>query len=88
LAQKKLPDVRRAGGSHASIANQAWALRKQIKFTRSDAGGERVMIKRIMSAVIALCVASSANAATLRLKNYLAPEDEKQRILNAFVWTA
>jgi hypothetical protein len=46
------------------------------------------MIKRIMSAVIALCVASSANAATLRLKNYLAPEDEKQRILNAFVWTA
>ena len=41
------------------------------------------MIKRIMAAAIALCVASSANAATLRLKNYLAPEDEKQRILNA-----
>ena len=41
------------------------------------------MIKRLMCAAIALCVASSANASTLRLKNYMAPEDEKQRVLNA-----
>jgi hypothetical protein len=41
------------------------------------------MIKRLMCAAIALCVASSANASTLRLKNYIAPEDEKQRILKA-----
>ena len=41
------------------------------------------MMKRAIGAAIALCVASGANAATLRLKNYLAPEDEKQRILNA-----
>ena len=41
------------------------------------------MIKRVMGAAIALCAASSANAATLRFKNYTAPEDEKQRILNA-----
>jgi hypothetical protein len=46
-------------------------------------GGERVMIKRMVYAVIALCIASNADASTLRLKNYLAPEDEKQRILNA-----
>jgi hypothetical protein len=41
------------------------------------------MMKRVMCAAIAFCVASSASAATLRLKNYLAPEDEQQRILNA-----
>jgi hypothetical protein len=41
------------------------------------------MMRRIMGAAIALCVASGANAATLRLKSYIAPEDEKQRILNA-----
>ncbi len=41
------------------------------------------MIKRTICAAIALCVASGANAATLRLKSYMAPEDEKQRILNA-----
>jgi hypothetical protein len=41
------------------------------------------MIRRIMCAAIALCVASGANAATLRLKNYMAPENENQRILNA-----
>ncbi len=41
------------------------------------------MIKRVICAAIALCVVSGANAATLRLKNYLAPADEKQRILNA-----
>ncbi len=41
------------------------------------------MIKRVMCAAIVLCVASNANAATLRLKNYMAPEDEKQRMLNA-----
>jgi len=41
------------------------------------------MIKRVMCAAIALCVASGANAATLRFKNYTTPEDEKQRILNA-----
>ena len=41
------------------------------------------MIKRLMWAAIALGVASSANAATLRFKNYTAPENEKQRILNA-----
>jgi hypothetical protein len=46
-------------------------------------GGERVMIKRVICTAIALWVASSANAATLRLKNYIAPEDEKQRIINA-----
>ncbi len=40
-------------------------------------------MKRAMCAAIALGVASGANAATLRLKNYIAPEDEKQRILNA-----
>jgi len=39
--------------------------------------GKSVMMKRAMCAAIALCVASGANAATLRLKNYLAPEDEK-----------
>jgi len=36
-----------------------------------------------MGAAIALCVASGASASTLRLKNYLAPENENQRILNA-----
>jgi hypothetical protein len=41
------------------------------------------MLKRVICTAIALCVASGANAATLRLKNYLAPADEKQRILNA-----
>lgn len=41
------------------------------------------MMKQAMCAAIALCVASGANAATLRLKNYLAPENERQRILNA-----
>ena len=41
------------------------------------------MSKRLMCAAIALCVASSANASTLRFKNYMAPEDEKQRLLNA-----
>jgi hypothetical protein len=41
------------------------------------------MIKQIMGAAIALCVASSPDASTLRLKNYLAPENENQRILNA-----
>jgi hypothetical protein len=46
-------------------------------------GGEREMIKRMVYVAIALCIASSANASTLRLKNYIAPEDEKQRILNA-----
>ena len=40
-------------------------------------------MKRAMGAAIALCVAAGANAATLRLKNYIAPADEKQRILNA-----
>ena len=42
-----------------------------------------MVIKRAMCAAIVLCVASGADAATLRLKNYIAPEDEKQRILNA-----
>ncbi len=42
-----------------------------------------MIMRIIMGAAIALCVASSANAATLRLKSYIAPEDEKQRILNA-----
>ena len=41
------------------------------------------MIKRVICATAALCFASGANAATLRLKNYLAPADERQRILNA-----
>jgi Rap1a immunity proteins len=41
------------------------------------------MIKRIIGAAIALCVASSASASTLRLKNYIAPEDDHQRLLNA-----
>ena len=41
------------------------------------------MIKWMICVAIALCIASSANASTLRLKNYMAPEDEKQRILNA-----
>jgi hypothetical protein len=40
------------------------------------------MIKQVMGAAMALCIASSASAATLRLKSYLAPEDEKQRVLN------
>jgi hypothetical protein len=40
------------------------------------------MMKRVMCAAIALCVASGANAATLRLKSYMAPEDEKQRFMN------
>jgi hypothetical protein len=40
------------------------------------------MIKQVMCAAIALCVASGANAATLRLKSYLTPEDEKQRFMN------
>jgi hypothetical protein len=46
-------------------------------------GGERVMIKRMACVAIALCIASSASASTLRLKNYIAPDNEKQRILNA-----
>ncbi len=41
------------------------------------------MIKRGMCAAIALCVASSADAATLRFKNYTEPTDEAQHILNA-----
>ncbi len=41
------------------------------------------MMKRAMCAAIALCIASGASAATLRLKNYMAPENERQRILNA-----
>ena len=41
------------------------------------------MIKRITCAAIALCIVSSANAATVRLKSYTTPADEKQRILNA-----
>ncbi len=41
------------------------------------------MMKRVTCAAIAFCIASSANAATLRFKNYTTPEDEKQRILNA-----
>ena len=41
------------------------------------------MMKRVICAAIALCIASHANASTLRLKNYMAPADEKQRILNA-----
>jgi hypothetical protein len=41
------------------------------------------MIKRVMCATIVFCIASSANAATVRFKNYTTPEDEKQRILNA-----
>jgi len=40
------------------------------------------MIKLMIGAAVALCVASGADAATLRLKNYLAPADDKQRILN------
>jgi Rap1a immunity proteins len=47
------------------------------------ARAERVMLKRMKCVAIALCIASGANASTLRLKNYMAPEDEKQRILNA-----
>jgi|SRR5580704_4468296 hypothetical protein len=43
---------------------------------------ESLMIKRVMCAAIALCVASGANASTLRLKSYMAPEDEKQRFMN------
>jgi hypothetical protein len=66
-----------------SAASPVWASQKKVAFTGSDAGGESVMIKRVMCAAIALCVASSANAATLRFKNYTTPEDEKQRILNA-----
>jgi hypothetical protein len=41
------------------------------------------MIKKAACAAIAFCIASSANAATVRLKSYTAPADEKQRILNA-----
>jgi hypothetical protein len=42
------------------------------------------MIKQLVcAAAIAYCIASSANAATVRFKNYTTPEDEKQRILNA-----
>lgn len=41
------------------------------------------MIRHVMCAVSALCVASGANAATLRFKNYTTPKDEAQRILNA-----
>jgi hypothetical protein len=42
------------------------------------------MIRLPICAAIALCVAAgSANAATLRFKNYTAPENEKQRFLNA-----
>jgi hypothetical protein len=43
---------------------------------------ESLMMKRVMCAAIVLCVASNANAATLRLKSYLTPEDEKQRFMN------
>jgi len=45
--------------------------------------GTAAMKVQVMCAAVALCVASSASASTLRLKNYAAPEDEKQRILNA-----
>jgi hypothetical protein len=41
------------------------------------------MMERVICAAIVSCIASNANAATLRLKNYMTPEDEKQRILNA-----
>ena len=41
------------------------------------------MVKRITLAALALCIAASANAATVRLKNYTKPADEKQRTLNA-----
>lgn len=41
------------------------------------------MIKRVTYAAVAFCIVSSADAATLRFKNYTAPEDEKQRLLNA-----
>ena len=40
------------------------------------------MIKRVIGAAIALCVASDANALTLRLKHYITPENENQRVLN------
>ncbi|HEX4408295.1 MAG TPA: Rap1a/Tai family immunity protein [Xanthobacteraceae bacterium] len=40
------------------------------------------MMKRMTCAAIAFCMASSANAATVRFKNYMTPEDDKQRILN------
>lgn len=42
-----------------------------------------MVIKRVTFALVASCIAYSANAATVRLKNYAKPEDEKQRILNA-----
>lgn len=50
---------------------------------KSEPSGENVMIKRITCAALAFCMASGANAATVRFKNYTTPEDEKQRILNA-----
>jgi hypothetical protein len=43
---------------------------------------ESLMMKRVVCAAIVLSVASSASASTLRLKNYLAPEDEKQRLIS------
>jgi hypothetical protein len=40
------------------------------------------MIKRVMIAAIALCVASGANAATVRFKQYINESDETARELN------
>jgi hypothetical protein len=40
------------------------------------------MIKRVMIAAIALCVASGANAATVRFKQYQNPKDEMDRAFN------
>jgi hypothetical protein len=41
------------------------------------------MIKQVTCAAVAVCIASSASAATVRFKSYTTPEDEKQRLLNA-----
>jgi hypothetical protein len=73
--EKRVMSARR---SRAARSLFCW-LSYPVKTTE----GKSVMMKRLMSAAIALCVASSANASTLRLKNYVAPADEKQRILNA-----
>src|ERR1700744_1111170 len=49
----------------------------------SEPDGKGAMIKRVTCAAIVFCIASGANAATVRLKNYMTPEDEMQRTFNA-----
>jgi hypothetical protein len=60
-----------------------WSIFCRLSYPAKATEGNSVMMKRVICAAIAWCVASGASAATLRLKNYMAPEDEKQRILNA-----